>query len=96
MEEVLAPNKQTFVAKEMFILRTPITALLEMVVEQSRIVRQPFVLDAKMKITIVNAAPLSQVYSFTVDIFATISTTEGKPLLFTIEKELLDKQKQQP
>ena len=48
MEEVLAPNKQTFVAKEMFILRTPITALLEMVVEQSRIVRQPFVLDAKM------------------------------------------------
>ncbi len=98
MEEVLlAPNKESFVSKEMFILRESITANLEMIVEQSKIVRQPFVLFAKTKITIVNATPLSQVYTFTVDMFTTTMTTiEGKPLLFSIEKEMLDKQKHLP
>ncbi len=97
MEEVLAPNKETFVAKEIFPLRESITAILEMIVAQTNVVRQPFVLQAKTKITIVNAAQLSQVYAFTVDAFDTIITnTDGKPLLFTVQKELLERQKKMP
>lgn len=94
---MLAPNRESFVSKEIFILRESITANLEMIVAQTSIVRQPFVLSAKTKITVVNASPLAQVYTFTVDMFAPVmSTTEGKPLLFSIEKEVLDKQKHQP
>lgn len=98
MEEALLVEKSTkalFMPNERFILKKDVITSITMVVEQnSRLMDVPFSLLKGSKITIVNAAPLSQVYTFTVDAFQTIiQTKDHKQLLFSIEKDQLDDQK---
>ncbi len=93
-DDVLVSNVSAFALQpkqNIYLANKPLNAVMEMVHEKSRIIRQPFIIQAKTKITIISPSLLQNGYLFTVDYFdQTISTEEGGSLVFFAKKEDLE------
>lgn len=93
-DDVLVSNVSSFTLQpkqKIYLANKPLNAVMEMVHEKSKIIRQPFIIQAKTKITITSTSVMRNGYLFTVDYFdQTISTEEGDNLVFFAKKEDLE------